>query len=243
MAFWKLQLSIIGWLRLIRSLSLVVAVIIPGHDGCSVRLFAQGLTNNHWKVSSRDISFVEIGNSIANTCTIIIAVHSSSANVVEPILLTTLPAVPPKPIAAYLWEPFNRPGHSDCFGREDADFNKDKSTLMVASAPKQVDSGALPHATIKYNLHRVGEDANIHAGSSVLSTNGLCPPFEACPNRNLFQHLFGIEFHHNGYTYVRAISSFEFARCFNLVESIQYCLSHKQHKYGLDASMPAKTSA
>jgi len=32
-SFWKLQLSIIAQLRLIRSLSIVMAVVIPDHDG------------------------------------------------------------------------------------------------------------------------------------------------------------------------------------------------------------------
>jgi hypothetical protein len=38
-AFWKLQLAIITQLRLIRSLSLIVAIVIPDHDGQSVRAF------------------------------------------------------------------------------------------------------------------------------------------------------------------------------------------------------------
>ena len=41
--FWKLQLSIIVQLRLIRSLSVIVAVVIPDHDGHSVKMFIRGL--------------------------------------------------------------------------------------------------------------------------------------------------------------------------------------------------------
>jgi hypothetical protein len=163
--------------------------------------------------------------------------------IVEPLNLKTLPAITPRPIAAYIWEPFNRPEHSVCYARKDTDFNKDKSTKMVASAPKPVDSAGLPHVVIKYNLHQAGDDTNILAGSSVLLTNGLCPPLKACPNKNLFQHFFGIEFHHDGHTYVRAISTFEFTRCFNLIKSIQYRPSHERHKHNLDMSMPAKMSA
>ncbi len=60
---------------------------------------------------------------------------------------------------------------------------------------------------------------------------------------SLFQHFFGIEFYHDGHTYIQAISTFEFACCFNLIESIQYHLSHERHTHNLDASTPAKTSA
>jgi hypothetical protein len=38
-AFWKLQLAIITQLRLIRSLSLIIAIVIPDHEGRSVRAF------------------------------------------------------------------------------------------------------------------------------------------------------------------------------------------------------------
>ena len=38
-SFWKLQLSIIAQLRLIRSLSIVVAIIVPDHDGRSISVF------------------------------------------------------------------------------------------------------------------------------------------------------------------------------------------------------------
>jgi len=81
------------------------------------------------------------------------------------------------------------------------------------------------------------------AVAMVMSTSGLCPPFEWCSNNNVFQHLIGIEFHCDGHTFVRPFSSFEFARCFNLVDNIQYRLSHPDYKFALDASVPAFTSA
>ena len=242
-AFWKHQLAIITQLRLIRSLSLIVAIVIPDHDGRSVKAFIRGLKNAHWKVSSRDTSYVEVGDSVVDSCTIIIAVHSSSASAVEPLSLHTPPLTQAKPLASYLWEPFNKPGHMLCYGRDDADFNKDDSSRMIVSAPKPADSNGAPRIVVKYNIHRDGADTSILAGSSVISTAGLCPPFEACPNMNLFQNFFGIEFYFENHTYVRAISTFEFARCFNLIDSIQYRISHEKYRYGLDASMPARTSA
>ncbi len=77
----------------------------------------------------------------------------------------------------------------------------------------------------------------------MLLGDSLCPPFEACPNQNLFQHYFGVEFHHDGHTYDRAISTYEFTHCFGLLDRLQYPLSHESYKFGLDASMPARTSA
>ena len=219
-AFWKQQLAIITQLRLICLLSLIVVVVIPDHDGRSVKAFIQGLKTAHWKDSSRDTSYVEMGNSVVDSCTIITTVHSSAASAVEPLSLQTSPLVQAKPIASYLWEPFNKPEHMLCFGRDDADFNKDESSCMIVGTPKPAESDSAPRVEVKYNLHRVGEDTTILAGSSIISTSGLCPPFEACPNRNLFQQFFGIKFNFDNHTYVRAISTFEFAHCFNLIDSI-----------------------
>jgi hypothetical protein len=204
-------------LRLIRYLLVLITIIMPDHDGRSVKSFIQRLSTAHWKVSSRDISYPEIGDSIVDSCRIIIAIHLSSALVVEPIVLKTPPAVQPRPITSYLWEPFNWPEHSLCFGHDDSNFNKNEEWQTTVSTPKPAKSGSTTPITILYHLHRADADATILAGSSVLLQSSLCPPFEACPTRNLFQHFFGIKFHFDDHTYVRAISTFEFARCFNLI--------------------------
>jgi hypothetical protein len=174
---------------------------------------------------------------------LVIAIHLSSALVVEPLALNILPAVCSKPIALYLWDPFNQPEHSLCFGRDDIDFNKDDTARMTVSVPKQAETDGAPHMVVLFNLHCTGKEATILAGSSILSILGLCSPFEACSNRNLFQHFFGIEFAFNGHSYVRATSTFKFVCCFNLIKLIQYRLSHEKYPFGLDALMPVHTSA
>jgi hypothetical protein len=93
--FWKQQLAIVTQLQLILLLSLIVAIVIPDHDGQSVKALIQGLTTAHWKVSSWDLSYLKIGNLVVDSCTVIIAIHSSSASVVEPLVLKTSPAVGP----------------------------------------------------------------------------------------------------------------------------------------------------
>jgi len=49
--FWKLQLLIIAQLHLIRSLSIVVAIVITDHNVFTVKSFIKGLEAAHWKVS------------------------------------------------------------------------------------------------------------------------------------------------------------------------------------------------
>jgi hypothetical protein len=190
---------------------IVIAIVIPDHDGRSLKSFIWGLSSAHWKVSSQDISYTNIGDSVADSCRIIIPVHSSSAPKVEQLVLKTPPAVPPKPIASYLWEPFNWPEHSLCYRKDDSDFNKDESSRMVVNAPMPNESPDSAQIRTLYHLHRAEADATILAGSSILSQSSLCPLFDACPTRNLFQQQFGIKFNYDGHTYVRATSTFEFA--------------------------------
>jgi hypothetical protein len=88
----------------------------------------------------------------------------------------------------------------------------------------------------------VGVDDSIQYGAQVMSCDDLCPPFSSVSNTNFFQHHFGLEFKCDGDSYVRPISSFEFARCFNLSDDLTYRLSHQSNNYCLDASIPALTS-
>jgi hypothetical protein len=219
-AFWKLQLSIIAQLRLIRSLSIVVAIVISDHDRCAIRSFSKGLAAAHWKISSREVSYLDIGDSIADSCLLITAVHSSCTTNVDPIVLKSPPPLAPRPIGHFLWMPFDRPEHAIGHGKDDPKFNSDDSCKMTVSVPKSANPSLSPTMiAVKYYLHRDGQDTSILAGSSVISRDSTCPPFESCPNRNIFQHYFGIEFHHDDHTYVRAISTYEFARCFSLSDN------------------------
>jgi hypothetical protein len=189
-----------------------------------------------------DINYDAIGDSVSDSCTILTAVHSASCRDSLPLQLQVPPAVPPRPIGAFLWEPFNRDDHSLCPSRNDAAFNKDDSIKMIVIVPKQADTSSSRTIKIKYHLHRADKDTSILAGTSVLLHDSLCPPFEPCPNHNLFQQYFGVEFHYNGSTHVCAISTFEFTQCFGLVKQVQYRMSHEWHRYGLDAAMPGRTS-
>ncbi len=90
-SFWKLQLTIIVQLRLIQLLSVIVAIVIPDHDGRSIQTFINGLKAAHWKVISREVSYSDIGNSIVDSCSVITAIHSSCASTVNPIILKTPP--------------------------------------------------------------------------------------------------------------------------------------------------------
>ncbi len=178
-----------------------------------------------------------------DSCTIITAVHTSCSSKVLPTALKTPLCTLPSTIRSFLWEPFNRHEHSLYLGWDDINFNKDNGCKMIVSVPCPADVSALRRVKILYHLHCNNKDCSILAGTLVLYLGSLCPPFESCSNQNLFQLYFGIEFHHDNLTFIWPTSMYKFARCFGLCEIIQYPLSHEKHKFGLDASMPGRSSA
>jgi hypothetical protein len=155
--------------------------------------------------------------------------------------LRSPPPIQPKPLGAYLWEPFNRPEHSVSLARDDDDFCR-QDIRFTATDP----SGDAPcprGVSIKYHLHGHGSDESSLNGSAVISVDSLCPLFDAGTNQNMFQHLFGIEFHFENHTHVRGISPFEFARCFGFIDNLTHRLSHPACKLSLDSALPGQTSA
>ena len=79
------------------------------------------------------------------------------------------------------------------------------------------------------------------ASAAVVLSDGLCPPFDASPNKNMFQHLFGIEFHYENCSHIRGILPFEFAHCFGFNDDLTYWLSQPANKFCLDATVPGCT--
>jgi hypothetical protein len=94
-----------------------------------------------------------------------------------------------------------------------------------------------------YHLHHAQDNPNALAGSAVVSVDGLCPAFNPRSNSNLFGHYFGVEFAHDGHSYMQAFSLFEFASCFCLINDLTYKLSYHANTFFLDAGIPALTSA
>ena len=247
--FWEIQAAIVIQLRRLRSLSIFVAVIHPDHDGRAVELLRSKLKADGWILSLTNSSFTEFGDSVAGDCRLLIGVHSATDSDVKPLELKTPPAIVAPKLAHFLWAPFNRKEFALSFGRDDPSFNKDSlpnssSLPLVASTPKSdVIDNKPAKVSILYNLHPSDSEASVCSGSSVFSLDSFCPAFDSAPNSNIFQQYFGIEFKHLDHTYVRAISPFEFVSCHGLVNDLTYRLSKPEHKYSMDAAVPAMTSA
>ncbi len=240
--FWQIQATIIAQLRSLWNLQVVVAVIIPDHDGTCLCSFQCTLKNVGWLLSAHDgVSFHSINDSVADTCDLLLGVHSSCMPTVNPIELKPPLPVHPRPMGHYLWEPFNRPEHSVCLARNNKDFCRQDVRFTATNPP---DGTPIPPGVIvKYYIHGHGLDESDLCGAAVISVDGMCAPFDANANQNMFQHLFGIEFHFENHTHIRGISPFKFARCFGFTDTLTYRLSHPSCKFALDSAVPQQTLA
>jgi hypothetical protein len=217
-------------------------MVLPDNDGQSAKTFATNLKYNVWIVSSSDVSYPDLGNSIAGSCQLILGIHLSSAANVDPLLLKHLPAIPSRPPAGFIWEPFNQPKHSVSSACDDPHFaTKDGPTMTITLPKSATHSPSSVH--LKYHINPAGSNNFSLVGLDVILVDGLCPAFNACQNSNIFQTYFGVKFHYNGHSYICAISPFKFVRCFGFTDQLTYRLSQPPYKFSVDVVMPAHTSA
>ena len=148
-----------------------------------------------------------------------------------------------------MWAPFNKPELAISYSKDDPSFNNhavNNNGLqpLCVSSPSDAQHASCEAGTrVRYYLHCHDNNPSNLVGSAVVSVNNLCPPFTPLMHTNVFGHYFGIEFKHDGHTYVRAISPFEFVSCFGLTDELTYKLSHPSNTFCLDAVIPARTSA
>ena len=198
------------------------------------------LKSTDWCLSSTKTTFPTHGDTISSSCHIIIGIHSSCASTVEPLTLKSPPPSLPRPLGLSLWEPFNQPEHSMSLAKDDDDFMR--QDVKFTATPTEPTVAIPPGVLVKYYLHSHHSDESMLAGAAVVSSDGLCPPFDASPNKNMLQHLFGIKFHYENHSHVRGISPFEFARCFGFSDDLTYRLSQPVNRFCLDAALPGCTS-
>jgi hypothetical protein len=86
----------------------------------------------------------------------------------------------------------------DDFMRQDVKFTATPTEPMIAIPPA-------PGVLVKYYLHGHHSEESMLAGAAVMLSDGLCPPFNASPNNNMFQQLFGIEFPYENHSHIRGI--------------------------------------
>ncbi len=242
--FWLLQSSIVTQLHELRSLSVFVVFVHPDHDGRSVSKFVTTLTNLGWIITTVKHFFLDVGNSITRYTSVILGIHNSTQSTVSLIRLKYPPKTTPTPIGSYLWRPFNSREYAILFSQKDSSFTKEPFTGVTAMVPPPTVIASHPSDVQPlYYLHPSSVDTCHLAGSAVLLSSSLCPPFDSAGNKNLFGCHFRIEFHADNHTFVRAFLPFEFTSCFGLSDNLWYRLAHQDNWYTPDAKIPVLTLA
>jgi hypothetical protein len=226
--FWELQCHIVVQLRIIQSLSIVVAFIHPAHDNQAIStMFINGLWRDGWLVTNTVVSFPDYSIAVSGLTCLLLCMHTNSKTNCKPIKLCSPPPIPTRPIARYIWAPLNMPEHAVSYGNGDPSFNlhavNDTGLPPMKACPPSDTQQSLVTlgVRISYNLHRKHDNPSILPGISIVNVDGLCPEFDAHKNINLFGHHFGIKFIYDGHTYVRAIFAIQICiSCFHLTNNL-----------------------
>ena len=239
-AFWTTQSALVRTLRSKRNLQVFWAFIHPSCDMALAKSFRRSTGRAGWLISSTDVYFPQFGDSLAEGSTVYVGVHRGCTANHDNIRIAFPPPTVPKPLASFLYTPFNNKTHAVSLARSHADF---ASTGCLASAPPPPATSMHQYREKRlYLLHRSGDNTHVAAGSGVYDTDGLCPPL-CSPNTNIFGGNFGIEFQDDTTTYIRPIASYEIARCYRLHDDVTYALSHPGNHMLLDSAIPRRTSA
>jgi hypothetical protein len=134
-AFWSLQASIVAQLQAIWKLRMFVAFVHPDHNSCSVSKLVTQLSNPGWVISSTKCSFPDYGDSIVGTTTIVVGVHMNTQSKVDAMMFRTPPSSQPLPLAAFVWQPFNKKEYGLSFAKDDASFKDGTMPPLQAALP------------------------------------------------------------------------------------------------------------
>ncbi len=164
-----------------------------------------------WVISGTTCSFPDNGDSVIGATTVIVGVHNSTESKVEPVLFKTLPTCRSLTLSSVIWPLFNKTEYQLSYAMNDNSFtDANANGTVVLMLPPTIMALLPTGLEVLYHLHLCSDRPGSLNRSAVLSLDSLCTPFDGSSNTNLFQHLFGVEFHCNCHTYVRAISPFEF---------------------------------
>ncbi len=222
----------------------------PDHNNQAVSLtFGKTLASDGWIITNTNVLHHDYGDSVIGLCWLLIEVHSNTKPGCTVLELQPPPRVPPRPLARFIWDPFNRPELALSYSKDNPSFNiqvvnNNGIPPLRPSAVITSQWDSFGHGVkLSYNLHCQHDNPATLVGSAVIDMDGLCPAFNPNINSNLFGSYFGVKFVHNGYTYVGAISPFEFVSCFCLNNKLTYQLSQHCNSFCMDARILAITSA
>jgi hypothetical protein len=181
-----LQASIVKNHFAICKLQLFIAFVYPDHDGRSVTKFMHQLHPSRWVISRTTCLFPDYGNSVIGNATVIVGVHNSTQSKVEPLLFKTPPICRPLTLLSFIWPPFNKTEYQLSYAMNNASFMDANANGTVALMPPPSIMALFPSGLkVLCHLHLCSNGPGSLNGSTVLSLDSLCLPFDSSPNTNL----------------------------------------------------------
>ena len=163
--FWTVQASIVRSLRVKKSF---IAFWVFVHPICDMTL-AYGLRcviqQPGWILSTNDVYYPDIGDTVVDSGTFFISIHKGSTVFNAPVRVVLPTIKKPKPLASFIYAPFNRREYAVSVSRHHEYFS---SSSCFSSDP-----GTTATPTQKYwgkciyNIHRSRENLGVFAGAGV----------------------------------------------------------------------------
>ncbi len=186
---WLLATSIVTQLHLIWRLNLFLVSVHPDHNSRSVSKFANQLSSSGWVIARTACSFPDFGDSVVGRANLIVGVHDSTQSKTEPISFRIPPSPAPMPLAAFIWEPFNKSEYSISFAKDDNSFANEANHGMTATVPAPSVMASIPDGLRPlYYLHLRDSNLAILAGAAVCPSRVCVPPLTACQTPMCFVH-------------------------------------------------------
>ncbi len=214
----------------------------PDSNGWSIKTFATNLKSNSWIVPSSDVSYPDLGNSIASSCWLILGIHLFCAANVEPLLLK-------HPLQFLLLLSLDSYGNPSIGLR--IKFHWPTMTLVLQ-----------PRMDPQSQLHCLNQPQTFPAACTWNIIFAMLAPITPYWLDWMWYRLMAYALHSMlAQTWtsskhisksnstlmathiIRAISPFKFVHCFGFTDQLTYCLSQPPYKFSVDTVIPAHTSA
>jgi hypothetical protein len=125
-------------------------------------------------ITDTSIAYPDYDDLVTGSCRLIVAVHSNMEQDCQAFVLKTPPSVPPRPLAHFVWAPFNRPEHAILYAHGDPLFNlyavndNGLPPLRVSQISKNAKASFPQGVKFMYHLHHAQDNPNILVGAFAL---------------------------------------------------------------------------
>jgi hypothetical protein len=231
--FFNTQLAIIDHLRVRCQLSTFLFHVHLDVHSSSRQKFISSLKLKKWVVTEQLLHFPSFHDAVDDSAYFLLGTHSGQ---VEPELCEPLQVTPPPQLGEvqlknHILDEYNleRFAFFECPELQDEQFENE--TFILQPNQFQLTTNRTS-SRITHNLFYKANPNKSEIGTKICDPYHPCIPIED-NNNNPFQNLFGIRYMDNNKHWIRSISCYEIASCFNLDRTLKLKLSEDSELFKL----------